>query len=517
MINLVDILDESARAHPDKVAVRFKGRSFTYACVKDRVDRLAGALASRGVEKGDHIAVISPNSSTCIELVFACARLGAVCEQYNIRLSALNTARLLAQSEAEIVFFAPAAYAAMRECLGEVGRPLQVVLLEQGAFGDDAVLFEDMIAEAEPRLRTADVTASDDAVMLYTSGTTGLPRGVLLSHGALLTRIEIDAREQRFVHDDVLLCVLPLFHVTSVCVYVTLFVGGELVIAESRKAPDIVADIERYGITRTGLVPFIMRGLVDYVEESAGAVDLGGLRYIVYGGEPVSPVLLKRCRRYLGCGLMQGYGMTETASAIAMLTPEQHGDDRLLSTVGKAVGGMELKVVGESGSPCPNGTPGEVAVRTKTLMTGYYRDDERTAEVVRDGWYLTGDIGFLDDEGYLSVIDRKSNMIISGGENVYPIEVADCIRNMGDAVLDVAVVGIPDEHWGESLAAFVVRAEDSPLEAADVVAHCARELGGYKKPSKVLFVDDLARNASGKIPKAHMEDLKRQLLKQQRD
>lgn len=517
MINLVDILDESARAYPEKVAVRFKGRSFTYACVKDRVDRLAGALASRGVKAGSHVAVISPNSHACVELVFACARLGAVCEQYNVRLSALNTARLLGRSEARIVFFAPGAYAAMRECLAEVGRPLQVVLLERGDVDEDAALYEDVIASAEPHAETADVAASDDAVMLYTSGTTGLPRGVLLSHGALLARIEIDAREQRFAHDDVLLCVLPLFHVTSVCVYVTIFVGGELVIAESRKAPDIVADIERYGITRTGLVPFIMRGLVEYVEGAQGAVDLGGLRYIVYGGEPVSPELLKRCRRSLRCGLMQGYGMTETASAVAMLTPEQHGDDRLLSTVGKAVGDMELKVIDEAGRECPNGTPGEVAVKTNTLMTGYYRDRARTDEVMRDGWYLTGDIGFLNDEGYLAVIDRKSNMIISGGENVYPIEVADCIRGIGDAVLDVVVFGIPDEHWGESLAAFVVRAEGSPLSAADVVAHCARELGGYKKPRKVLFVDDLARNASGKIPKAHLDDLKLLLEKQQLD
>lgn len=521
MINLADILDEPVRAHPDKVAMRFKGRSFTYACVKDRVERLAGALSARGVGKGDHVAVVSPNASACVEIVLACARVGAVCEQYNVRLSPHATARLLERSDATIVFFAPGAYEAMRDSLDQVGRPLEIVALEGESFAGDSfekgpfesgtLLYENMVAEADPFVGTVDIAPTDDAIMLYTSGTTGLPRGVLLSHEALLTRIDVDTREMRFKPDDVLLCVLPLFHVTSVSTYVALSVGAELVIAESHRACDIAADIDRYGITRTGLVPYLLRELVEYVAREN--IDLAGLEYIVYGGEPVSPELLKRCREVLDCGLMQGYGMTETASAIVMLLPEHHACDRLLSTVGKAVSGMELKVIDDEGDECASGAPGEVMVKTKTLMSGYYRDPERTAEVVADGWYCTGDIGFLDEEGYLSVIDRKSNMIITGGENVYPLEIADCIKSMGAEVLDVCVVGIPDERWGESPAAFVVCAEGSRITAADIVAQCARELGGYKKPSKVLFVDSLERNASGKIPKMLREQLKQQAMK----
>lgn len=511
MASLVSILDESARAYPDKVALRFGDASYTYAELKERIDRLAGALVALGVSSGDHVAVVSPNSNASIEVLFACARIGAVCERINVRLATRVIAQLLERSEASVVFAVEAQLDVLEACLDEAGEHPAMVLLGDG--GSEAcarlgaLAYEDVLASAEPVVETCTIQPRDPALLLYTSGTTGMPKGVLLSHEALLFRIETDTDGMRFSHDDVLLCVLPLFHVTFVSTLVTLALGGQLVIAESHKPADIAADINRFGATRTALVPYLMRELADYVEREG--VSLDTLRLIIYGGEPVSPELLARCLAIIPCDYLQGYGMTETTAAITMLLPEHHRDPRLLSTAGVPVAGMEVKIVDDGGEAVQSGLSGEVVVRSKTLMNGYYRDPSRTADVLCDGWYRTGDIGRFDSEGFLTLVDRKDNMVITAGENVYPSEVARCIKEMGAAIEDVAVVGVADPRWGETLAAFVVRAAGSTVAEGDIAAHCARELGGYKKPRIVRFVDDLGRNASGKITKEHLEALKR--------
>ncbi|MDN4469776.1 class I adenylate-forming enzyme family protein [Gordonibacter sp. RACS_AR68] len=518
MASLASLLDEPARAYPDQVALCFRGREFTYREMCRRIHALAGALAELGVGKGGFAAVIAANSNVTVEVLFACAHLGAVCERYNVRLSPRVIARLLARSEARVVFVSAALRAALAEALGEVGRPLTIVDIDGGegaaAVGGagtehgGVLRYEELLASAGPVPSVCDVDDGDPAMLLYTSGTTGLPRGVLLSHGALTRRVAIDIAGMRFSHDDILLCELPLFHVTFVSTLATLALGARLVIADSHKPADIAADIVRTGATRTALVPCLMRGLADYVAQEG--IELATLELIIYGGEPVEPELLEHCRRLLPCGFLQGYGMTETTAAITMLLPEHHEHARLLPTVGKAVPGMEIRIADDEGRACAAGVPGEVLVRTDTLMLGYYRDPVRTAEAVRDGWYRTGDIGVLDAEGFLTLVDRKNNLVISGGENVYPLEVSRCIKALA-GVADAVVAGVPDKQWGESLAAFVVRAEGSRISEADIVAHCARELGGYKKPQAVRFVDDLGRSASGKVPRERLEELKRLL------
>lgn len=508
MTSLVGILDESARAYPDKVALRFAGRSYTYAELKERVDRLAGALAGFGVKKGDCVSVVSPNTNASIEVLFACARIGAVCARLNVRFSPQVISTLLERSEAAVVFASADQLEAIGSC-AESGGSATLVLLGsdegemQARFG--ALAYEEVLASAEPRGESCAVSPVDPALLLYTSGTTGMPKGVLLSHGALLHRIDTDIEGMRFAHDDVLLCELPLFHVTFVSTLATLAVAGELVIAESHRPADIAADLDRFRATRTALVPYLMRGLAEYVEHEGISFD--ALELIIYGGEPVAPELLVRCQRALPCGYLQGYGMTETTAAITMLLPEHHLDPKLLATAGTPVCGMELKIVDETGRVQPVGQCGEVLVKSDTLMSGYFRDPERTAEAFVDGWYRTGDIGRFDEDGFLTLVDRKDNMVITGGENVYPLEVARCIECI-EGVEDVVVMGVPDERWGETLAAFVVRAAGADVAEAAIAAHCARELGGYKKPRIVRFVDGLARNASGKIPKEQLEKLK---------
>lgn len=508
-MTLVDRLDETARRYPHKVALRFAGRSFTYSDVKDRVDRLAAALADRGVSYQDHVAVISPNRPACIEVVLACARLGAVCEQFNIRLSAITIASLLRKSTVSMVFLTRELYELLADSLHDIGRTLTFIFVDEEEDSNSVAAYENLLRTTAPLASRPSVDPRDAAVLMYTSGTTGLPRGVVLSHEALAVRIDIDTKEMGFAHENVILCVLPLFHVTCVSSYVALCLGAEIVMADSRKAEDIVRSINDFSVTHVGIVPFMMKGIAGYIECSGGSLDT--LELVIYGGEPVDASLLVRCQKLFGCKFLQGYGMTETDSAITMLLPEHHKDQRLLSTVGKAVPGMEVKVVDESGAQCGPGAIGEIVVKTPTLMVGYWHDESYTERVVRDGWYWTGDIGVLDEEGFLTLVDRKNNLVITGGENVYPLEVSRCIKSIGPDIVDVVVVGVPDDFWGESLVAFVVLKEGSSLSAQDISDCCSHCLGGYKKPRKVVFVDEFERNAAGKISKEHVSKLVAQL------
>lgn len=512
--SLVSLLDDSARAFPDKVALRFRGRSFTYAELRGRVDRLAGALASLGVRQGDHVAFVGPNSAAAVEAPFACARLGAVCEKHNVRLPATMIARLLARSGARVALVAEGLCAPLAASAREEGWPLKILTV-----GDEGCCpgrgtrphggvedYETFAETADPVCEGPGVAPDDGALLLYTSGTTDLPKGVLLSHGALLARVAIDERAMQFAHDDVYFCVLPLYHVTSVTALLTLAVGAELVIAASSRPEAVVRGLSASRATCTALVPCLLRSVADEVERSGLHPD--ALRLVVYGGEPLGPSLLERCLRLIPCDYLQGYGMTETAAAITLLSAEHHRDPQRLASVGRAVEGVEVCIVDERGSELAPGVLGEVAARTPTLMSGYLHDPARTADAIHGGRYLTGDIGFLDDDGFLTLVDRKKNLVITGGENVYPQEVAHCLQAV-DGVADVAVVGVPDARWGETLAAFVVRSPGSDVTAEGLAAHCARELGGYKKPRHVRFVNDVGRSPSGKIPRERLAELKR--------
>lgn len=522
--NLVGILDESARLRPDKIAVRYADSIYTYASLKARVDKLAGALTGLGVKKGDIVCVASKNTHASIEVLFACARIGAVCAQVNIRFSKQIVSALIKLSGASVVFAGRPSKADAGDACAIDGADERIVLIgEDDALGDGTctllpagleehrgsahlpLSYEELIRFGTPVDETAVVDPEDPALLLYTSGTTGLPKGVVLSHRALIARMRIDIDAMRFSSEDIFLCVLPLYHVTSTSALATLAVAGELVIAESSKPDCIAHDLVRFRATRTGLVPCLMRRLVEHVERTGQVFD--ALDLILYGGEPFSPELFARCRRAIPCNYLQGYGMTETAAAVTMLLPEHHLDARLLETVGAPVAGVRIKIVDQRGNELRAGQCGEVLVSSDALMSRYFGDPKHTAEAFLDGWYRTGDIGYKDEEGFLTLAGRKDHMIITGGENVYPLEVSRCIEGIA-GVDDVAVVGIPDERWGEALAAFVVRASGHEVAEADIVGQCARELGSYKKPRIVRFVDRIERSDSGKVSSEQIDRLK---------
>lgn len=522
-MNLADVIVDSATRFPDKRALAFGARRLTYEQLVERVRCLAGGLQRLGVGRGDHVALIADNSDAVFECMFACMWVGAVCEQYNTRLSTYALGQLLERSPASVVVASARLCDELAGAIAQArgGEPPCLVVIDDGAVAPSGAaaprdgrllayegLLDGDLAPAAPLDLPPEAPCSE----FFTSGTTGLPRGVVVSHQAFLERLRIDQRDMAFSADDVLLCVLPLFHVTSMAAYVALMAGAQVVIARANDGESIARAINAYGVTRLGLVPFLMRSLVSAVEQHRTALPT--LKMIIYGGEPIDERFLLRCRDALRCALVQGYGMTETLSAITLLHPNDHLSDGRLETAGRVVEGMELRILSREGQPCAVGELGEVAVRTPTLMLGYYDDPEHTAEVMADGWYRTGDIGYLDADGYLTLVDRKHNMVITGGENVYPSEVARCLRDWGDDVADVVVAGVPDAHWGEALVAFVVLAEGAQVTAEELIGWCRERLGAYKRPRQVVFIESLHRTPSGKVPADYLRELTESVMEE---
>jgi len=501
---LTDILDNSVRKHPDKCAIRYGSASYSYSQLAERVEALAQALAARGVGKGDHIALVCANSNAYIEALFACARLGAVSVHFNLRLSPQVIMQMLERDDFKMVFCSCSRtdiFALLQERLGSdtvlvavdaenvAGALCYEQLLQSGTAGGP--VGADAIRPPLPS-----VQPSDTACMLFTSGTTGLPRGVLHSHQGVTLQVMRLAVECRVGHDETVLCVLPLFHTIMVSALQALYVGAELVIGNSTRPADLAELIAAHQVTRVTLVPYLMRRLACYVD--ANQLSLDSLQSITYGAEPMTPELMAYCQQQLGCEFYEGYGMTETFASVTMLTPEQHCDLRNLTTVGKPVLGVQLKLIDQAGAEAAVGRPGEILVKTDALMQGYWRDEEQTRQAIQDGWYHTGDIGSIDAQGFLRLLDRKQNMVISGGENIYPLEVSRCIRQMSDDVEDTEVFGVPDADWGEALVAAVVLKPGSQLSAQDIIDYSGRNLACYKKPKHVCFVKEIPRSETGK-------------------
>lgn len=505
-MRLDQAFSDSFRRFPDSLAIVEGNRACTYSQLHARVEKLAGALLSNGVGHGDHVIYISANSAVFVELTLACSRIGAVCEIHNIRLSDQALLELVARSGAPVAVLSVNAWGRLgsRLSLNNLIRTIIVCDCEEN-LPSRVIPYERLLEEASAPPDQESTDDADPMLMMFTSGTTGAPKGVLFSHSAIVNRIAIDVESMKFSSRDSMLFVLPFFHTTCMSVFAVLSSGGVAVIGGSSNPRSIIENTNRHGITRIGLVPYHMRSLCSYVEEHGLTADT--LELIIYGAEPASPDLIERCRNLLGCKLLQGYGMTETASTVTVLTPEDHEKRELLSTVGRPVPNTQIRIVDDEGMPCPEGVVGEIQVTSPCVMSGYWKNAAATQEVLQDGWCSTQDMGFLDSGGYLTLSGRKNDLVVSGGENVYPAEVASCIESMGPFIADVTVTGVPDERWGESLVAFVVPEPGASVTEQDIQDHCTLKLGGFKKPRRIVFVDDLKRLASGKVPKERLNEL----------
>jgi long-chain acyl-CoA synthetase len=507
MYTIGDIIRCSARSYPGRTAVLFEGTSLTYRELNERVNRLCDALRARGVGKGDRLAVLSENTHRYLEVYFAAGKLGISVTPLNFRLADPEILHILDHSESTILFAGDGHEDRALQMVRGLPRIRRSVAMDNRADGFEH--YEDLLAEGSSAEPESSVDEEDLAILMYTGGTTGLPKGVMMSHRALLQGFIGAALSFSFSKQDTTCFILPLFHVSFWPAFAHLLVGGTVAIVRRPDLKGIFALIEKERCTHINAVPTIYNWMLQHPD--LGAHDLSSLRLITYAGSPFPPELLKKCIHALGPKFAQGYGMTECMGG-TMLPVEDHDPERrprLLASAGRPFPGVDLAIVGSADQRLPANEIGEIVLRGKCLMNAYWKSPEVTASALRGGWYHTGDMGYVDDEGYLFLVDRKADMIVTGGENVYPKEVEDVLYQH-PAVAAAAVVSAPDDTWGERVQAVVTLMPGQKVDAEQLIAHCKARLAGYKCPKRVEIWDALPMSPVGKILR---KDIKQALWK----
>jgi len=492
-----------AEIKPDAEAMDYLDRSWTWSQWNDRIRRLAGALTERGIGRGDVVVFLDKNHPACVELTYAAASLGAANAVINFRLAADELDFVLNDSDAKLLVvgaeFAPA-IDKIRDRLTHIEHVVTVT--PDGGESDE---YEAMLAAASPVGRSADVDPDDVCIIMYSSGTTGRPKGVELTQANLIAHTVNAHQGFEFDEGDKNMVSMPLFHVGGMSyVQFGVYDGIPSVMTRDVDGAALAGAILK-GANRTFLVPAVLAKVLETGED---AVKLfGALKTYGYGASPMPlPLLRQALDAWPDTDFVQAYGLTEVCGVISQLLPDAHRAEdhpERLTSAGTLVPNAEVRVVDpDTLEDVPTGEQGELWFRTPQLMKGYHNRPEATAEAITpDGWFRTGDIGRVDDGGYIFVEDRLKDMIISGGENIYSLEVERVLAEH-DAVVDVAVIGVPDDKWGEVVKAVVV--VEGEASEAELIAHAKERLAGYKCPKTVDIVDELPRNPTGKVLKKEL-------------
>ncbi|WP_297509407.1 fatty acid--CoA ligase [uncultured Caulobacter sp.] len=503
MPTLGDVARYHGEARPDATAFVFEGRETTFAEFDRHTNQVANALLAAGLKVGDRVAYVGKNSDHYFELLIGAAKAGVVTTPIGWRLAAPEIAYIVGDSDAKIVLVGPELIGHVEAVAAELTHRPVVIAMEADGAGEHPtfVAWRDAQGDADPR---TPIKTSDIAIQLYTSGTTGRPKGAMLTHDNLLVMRREAAKAplawNQWGPEDVSLVAMPVAHIGGTgWGLVGLLNGAKGVVAREFDPFKVLDYIEHDRISKMFMVPAALQIVVR--QPRAREVDYSRLSHILYGAAPIPLDLLRECMEVFGCGFVQQYGMTETTGTVVYLPPEDHdpaGNARMRAA-GLPMPGVEIKVVDEAGNSVPAGTVGEVAVRSPANMAGYWKLDEATAKTIdADGWLRTGDAGYLDADGYLFIHDRVKDMIISGGENIYPAEVESAVYGHPH-VAEVAVIGVPDDKWGEAVKAVVAPKPGVTPDPADIIAFARTRIAHFKAPKSVDFVPALPRNASGKI------------------
>lgn len=494
------LLLHNTRNSPTRTAVSDDTRTVTHADFAARAWALAHGMLRGGMKRGDRFAVLSQNSLAYLELYAAAESSGLVLTTLNWRLAVPELLKILADAEASALFFesqyADAAFALARG----LARPPDLVCIDKDLPG--AAAYQSCFAiECSP---PTPPSPDDPVYLIYTSGTTGRPKGVMLSHRGLTSAAAALALETGVGAAERMVLIMPLFHIGARMEGLNVqYMGGKQILLRQFEPELVFKSIEQHRATRIHLAPVMIKTLVEH--PCRNRYDLTSLRQINYGSAPMGVADLERAHEVFGPIFNQAYGMTEQLSC-SIMRPEQHRPNgtptelRRLASAGQAVRGSEIRILGEDGQAMPNGQVGEIVIRAGSLMLGYWNQPALTAEVVRDGWMHTGDVGYLDEEFFLFIVDRKKDMIISGGENIYSREVEEVLLTH-PSVSAAAVIGIPDPKWGERVHAVVVLRPGLTSTAQELIEHVRARLASYKKPGSVEYVEQLPRLATGKIDK----------------
>jgi len=492
---LGDLTRRNLRLRADVPAIVFEGRIVTHRQFAERAFRLARALAGLGIGPGDRVAVLAQNCPEYME-AYAAAELGGwTTATVNYRLAPAEISYILADS-------APKALIAETELLPRVEAGARGTLAAILTIGEDS--YEEALARATPEDARTPVSAAATAFLIYTSGTTGRPKGVMLSHGGQVQSARISALEGQVRPTDRFALVMPLYHIGARNLWLMNSVFGcPIVLHRAFRPHEFMTSVREHAATATLLAPTMLSDLLD---AGGSRASLPSLQKIIYSAAPMPERLLRRAIEAFGPIFTQVYGMTESGGPGCTLHAHQHVVEgppevvRRLRSAGQPMIGCEVETRRPDGSPCAIGEPGEIVIRSDALMTGYWRNESATRETLRGGFLHTGDIGEVDAHGFVYVVDRLKEMIVSGGENIYSREVENAL--MGHpGVLEAAVVGAPDPRWGEAVVAFVVKQPGHDVTSESIIEHCRQTIAAYKRPREVRFIEALPKLPNGKVEK----------------
>jgi acyl-CoA synthetase (AMP-forming)/AMP-acid ligase II len=504
-------LHRTLQRRPRDEALRYLGHGLSYSELADRVARLAGGLRALGVQTGERVAMLSLNSQRYIEYFMAVPWAGAVLNPVNYRWSQAEIRYSLDDSETSVLIVDETFKNIGARLAGEAKTLRQVIYAGDGELPPGMLSYEALIAGSEP-VEDAYRHGNDLAGIFYTGGTTGFPKGVMLSHNNLCSSAVGTLNAGALGADSRFLHVMPMFHLADFAVTNSQFAtGGMHVVVPGYDPQGMLEAISAERVTDVLLAPTLIQMALEWMErnpERAAQLDLSSLRNLIYGAAPMSQTLLARARAaFPSARFYQGYGMTELAPSVTLLMPEFHSDAGIASgkmrSIGTAVSMVEVKIVDVHGVEVSRGTVGEIAVRGPNVMLGYWNRPEATAQAIRNGWMHTGDGGYMDDEGFVYLVDRLKDMIVSGGENVYSAEVENAVVSH-PAVAQCAVIGVPHEKWGETVHAVVVTKPGHSVTLEEIQIHCRELIAGYKCPRSVSFVDAMPLSGVGKVLKTEL-------------
>lgn len=508
-MTLDEIVSRNRQRFPRKPALIMDETTITWEELDQRINRLANAFLEKGLKRGDRVAILLPNSLEYFEIYFAAARAGLISVPLNFRLAITEFIDILKHSQPSLIII----NAIYREQIDAAGA------LYSGddnlwIIGEDAVAgvekYRDAVAAASPAIVTGNGKRDDTFAIFYTSGTTGLPKGAMVSH----LNLEMNGYNQ-FVadgsrRDDINLVATPIYHMGAVFMAVTyMMLGCTQVILPKFTPRAWLESLQSTRATTSLLISTMINAVLN--EPSFKDYDLSSLRLIFYGGGPMPAAVLERAISELDCNFTQGYGLTETLEA-TFLVAEDHVYNgnaqrkRRLSSAGREAVGAQVRIIDDDGSDLPAGEVGEILIRSRSVIKGYWRMPEETEKTIRDGWFYTGDMGYLDDERYLFVVDRKKDIVVSGGVNIYTKDI-EALLYQHPAVLEAAIIGLADEKWGEAVTAVVVKRPGMDVSEEALITFCKASLPSFKKPQRVYFMDELPKNPSGKILKRALRDI----------
>jgi long-chain acyl-CoA synthetase len=495
-MNLAMLGEESVRRHGEYVSLAFEGRELTNVDQLRAANRLANALRRRGVGPDDRVIVMLPNCPEVLQSYAAITRLGAVVVPVVFLLGAAEVRHILEHSGARVLITSPdLAWKAE-------GWDGTVILV--GGEAPGALVWDEVVRSEADAFVAVDRAAGDLAVILYTAGTTGQPKGVALSHANLVSNAHAAASLFELDRTQWALAVLPLSHSYGLTLMNAGYLLGTRAVLLRWFNPELVLEtITRYRVQQMSGVPTMFVYLLHYPE--AERFDTSSMKLWGSGAAPLPVEIVEPFERKFGGRLLEGYGLTEASPVVSA---HRYSGERRLGSVGQAIPGVEIAIFDDEDRPVPTGEVGEVCVRGPNVMLGYYRMPEETAKTIRDGWLHTGDMGRLDADGFLSIVERKKDLIIRGGFNVYPREVEEVLY-AHPAVAEAAVVGVPDPLMGEDVLAFVVSKQDAATGADALIAFCQERLAKYKCPKQVRFVDALPKSPIGKILRKELRALAR--------